>query len=82
MQLYVSIQVDAPFQIVGCITDQLMSTPEEKFFGEETAVDVGTNGEIIPRGIQDFKDLRRLLSEMKSLGEDFTKKTKHINQFH
>lgn len=82
MQLCVSIQVDASFQIVGCITDQLIPTPEEKFFGEEVPIDVGTNGGIIPRGIQDFKDLRRLLSEMKSLGEDFTKKTKYTNQFH
>lgn len=81
MQLCVSIQVDALFWIIGCITDQLIFTPEEKFFEEEVPIDVGTTGGIIPRDIQNFKGLSRLLDEMKRLGEDFTKKTKHTNQF-
>lgn len=65
----------APFWVAGSITDELMATPEEKFFGEEVPIDIGTTGGTIPSDIGDINDLRELLGDMKGLGKEFTKKT-------
>lgn len=47
-----------PFWIASFITDELMSTPEEKFFREEVPIDVGNTGWTIPSDIGDINDLR------------------------
>lgn len=61
----------APFWIAGSITDGLMFTPEETYFGYEVPIDVVGTGGTIPGDIGDIIKLRKVLEEMK----DFSKKT-------
>jgi hypothetical protein len=61
----------APFCIVGSLTDGLISTPEEKYFGNEVPIDVVGTGGTIPGDLGDITKLRKVLEEMK----DFGKKT-------
>lgn len=61
----------APFWIVGSLTDELMSNPEETFFGEEVPLDVVGTGGTIPGDLGDISKLRELLEDMR----DFGKKT-------
>ena len=70
----------APFWIASSITDEIMSDPEEKFFGEVVPVDVTNTGGSIPGDIGDIKNLRKFLDDMKAFSEDLTKKL--INQFY
>ena len=65
----------APFWIAGDITDEIMSTPEEKFFGEAVPIDVGQTGGTISPDIGDINKFRDFLNEMKIIGQEFTKKT-------
>ncbi len=65
----------APFWIASSITDELMSTPEEKFCGEHVPIDVSNTGGTIPSDIGDIKDFRELLDDLKGLGKEFNKKT-------
>ena len=65
----------APFWIVGSLTDEIMSGPEETMFGEEVPVDVVGTGGTIPGDLGDINQLRELLDELKSLGKSFGKKT-------
>lgn len=65
----------APFWIVGSLTDELMSTPEERFFGEEVPLDLTKTGGTIPGDIGDISKLREVLEDMKDLGKGFGKKT-------
>jgi len=63
-------RLDTPFWIRASIADELMSTPEEKFFGEGVPIDVGNTGETIPSDIEDINDLRELLDDLKGLGKN------------
>ena len=65
----------APFWIVGSVTDEVMSTPEEKFLGEVVPINVSETGGTIPSDIGDINDLRELLNDLKDIGKEFTKKT-------
>ena len=65
----------APFWIVGSLTDEFMSTPEERFFGEEVPIDLTKTGGTIPGDIGDINKLRQVLEEMKSMTNDLGKKT-------
>ena len=67
--------IGAPFWIMGHITDELMSAPEERFFGEEVPLDVATTGGTIPSDIGEVQNLRKLLEEARGITEEFTKKT-------
>ena len=71
---FLSIHLNAPFCIVGSIIDELIFTPEEKFFREEVPIDVGNIGGTILINIEDINDLRKLLDDMKVLGKEFIKK--------
>ena len=59
----------APFWIVGSLTDDIMSGPEETMFGEEVPVDVVGTGGAIPGDLGDINQLRELLDELKSFGK-------------
>lgn len=61
----------APFWVVGSLTDELMSNPEEMYFGEEVPIDVVGTGGTIPGDLGDISKLRGILEDMK----DFGKKT-------
>ena len=61
----------APFWVVGCFTDELMSHPEEMYFGEEVPIDVVGTGGTIPGDLGDINKLRQILEDIK----DFGKKT-------
>lgn len=65
----------APSRIAGLMIDELTSTPEEKFFGEAVPIDIGQTGGTIPKDIGDFEDFRELVTDLKNLGKEFTKKT-------
>lgn len=61
----------APFWVMGCITDEITSYPEELWFGEEVPIDVAGTGGTIPGDLGDLSHLREVLAEM----EEFRKKT-------
>ena len=61
----------APFWIAGSLTDGLMSTPEEMYFGDEVPIDVVGTGGTIPGDFGDITKLREILDDM----TDFGKKT-------
>ena len=63
--------VGAPFWVVGSLTDGLMSTPEEMYFGEDVPIDVDGTGGTIPGDLGDINKLHEIWEGMK----DFGKKT-------
>lgn len=64
-----------PFWIACSLTDGLLSTPEEKFFGEEVPIDVVGTGGTIPGDLGDLNKVREILEDMKDFGKDFGQKT-------
>ena len=65
----------APFWVAICLTDELLSTPEDKFFGEERPVDIDNTDGTIPTNIGDINYLHELLEELKSFGKELNTKT-------
>lgn len=63
--------IGAPFWVVGYLTDELMSNPEEMCFGEEVPLDVVGTGGTIPGDLGDINKLREIFEDIK----DFGKKT-------
>lgn len=61
----------APFWIAGAITDELMSTSEDRYFGCEVPIDLVGTGGTIPADLGDITKLREIWEDMK----DFSKKT-------
>lgn len=61
----------APVWIASSITDELLTNPEENFFGEQVPIDLIETGGTIPADLGDINKLREVLDEMK----DFGKKT-------
>ncbi len=59
----------APFWIVNSLTDELLSSPEEAFFGQQVPIDVTTTGGIIPADLGDLEQLKKNIKEM----QDWTK---------
>ena len=59
----------APFWVVGSLTDELMSTPEEMYFGEEVPVDVVGTGGTILNDLGDLNKLHEILEDMKDFGQ-------------
>lgn len=55
--------------------DQLMYTLEEMFFGKEILIDLDNTGRTVLSYIININNLRKLFDDMKSLGEELTKKT-------
>jgi hypothetical protein len=58
-----------PFWVVGCLTDEILSNPEEIHFGEEVPIDVAGTGGTIPGDLGDISKLREVLKDMKHFGE-------------
>lgn len=54
----------APFWIVNSLTDEVLSYPEEAFFGESVPIDITGTGGTIPGEIGDFNKLREVLKDM------------------
>ena len=61
----------APIWITNCVTDELMSSTEERIFGEEVPIDLVVTGVTIPGDLGNINKLRVVLDNMK----DFGKKT-------
>ena len=68
-----------PVWIVSYITDELLSSPEEKFFGDPVPIDITATGGTIPKDLGDISQLQEVLEDMrdfgKNVGKDFTQKS-------
>ena len=68
-----------PLWITSYITDELMSSTEEKLFGEQISIDISNTGGTIPKELGDINQLRQTLEDMKDFGKDladgYTKKS-------
>lgn len=54
----------APFWVASSFTDEILSSPEEAFFGETVPIDVTQTGGTIPANIGSFDKLRDVLKDM------------------
>ena len=61
--------VGAPFWVIHCMTDEVLSSPEEAFFGEPVPIDVTQTGGTIPADIGDWDKLRDVLHDMRKWSE-------------
>jgi hypothetical protein len=57
--------IGAPFWIINSLTDEVLSYPEEAFFGEPIPIDVTQTGGSIPSDIGDIDKLREVLEDTK-----------------
>jgi hypothetical protein len=55
-----------PFWVASAITDEVLSGPEEKYFGEEVPIDLVSTGGTIPGDLGDINKLSEILEEMKN----------------
>lgn len=56
----------APFWIVCAATDEILSAPEEAFYGEAVPLDVTNTGGTIPAELGNLDELRRVLEDVKN----------------
>ena len=56
--------VGAPFWIISSFTDEVLSSPEEAFFGKTIPLDVTQTGGTIPSDIGNFDRLREVINSM------------------
>lgn len=64
--------IGAPFWVASALTDELLSSPEEGFFGKAVPTNVTGTGGTIPPEIGDFDNLKVILEQMKNWSPDKT----------